>query len=47
MIAVDRRCSERLKGARAHSKNRTESVIAEPEWAALIGAIKRSDFEKD
>ncbi|MFS8100346.1 DUF397 domain-containing protein [Lentzea alba] len=29
------------------SKNRTKSVIAVPEWAAFIGAIKRGDFEKN
>lgn len=27
------------------SKNRTESAIAVPEWAAFINAIKHGDFE--
>jgi hypothetical protein len=29
------------------SKNRTNSVVAAPDWAAFIGAIKRGDFEND
>jgi hypothetical protein len=29
------------------SKNRSENVVAAPEWAAFIGAIKRGDFEKN
>lgn len=29
------------------SKNRTESVIAVPEWAAFINAIKHGDFENN
>ncbi|WP_434451916.1 DUF397 domain-containing protein [Lentzea sp. E54] len=29
------------------SKNRAGSVVAAPEWAAFIGAIKRGDFEKN
>ncbi|WP_223165290.1 DUF397 domain-containing protein [Lentzea indica] len=28
------------------SKNKTGPVVAAPEWAAFIGAIKRGDFEK-
>lgn len=38
-----------LNGSRAHvrdSKNRAESVIAVPEWAAFIDAVKRGEFEK-
>lgn len=27
------------------SKNRTKSVIAAPEWAAFINAIKRGDLQ--
>ena len=27
------------------SKNRTDSVVAVPEWAAFINAIKHGDFE--
>ncbi|HUQ58505.1 DUF397 domain-containing protein [Lentzea sp.] len=27
------------------SKNRAESVVAAPGWAAFIGAVKRGDFE--
>lgn len=39
-----------LNGAAAlvrDSKNRSKSVVAAPEWAAFIGAIKRGDFEKN
>ena len=38
-----------LNGSKARvrdSKNRTESVIAVPEWAAFIGAVKNGDSEK-
>lgn len=28
------------------SKNQAGSVVAAPEWAAFIGAIKRGDLEK-
>ncbi|MGW4208214.1 DUF397 domain-containing protein [Lentzea sp. NPDC004789] len=39
-----------LNGAVARvrdSKNKTSSVVAAPNWAAFIGAVKRGDFEKD
>jgi len=29
------------------SKNKTSSVVAAPDWAAFIGAVKRGDFEKN
>ncbi|WP_414675331.1 DUF397 domain-containing protein [Lentzea sp.] len=28
------------------SKNRSESVVTAPEWAAFITAVKRGEFEK-
>ncbi|MFD5824024.1 DUF397 domain-containing protein [Lentzea sp. NPDC060358] len=35
-------------GARVRdSKNRANSTVAAPEWAAFIGAVKRGDFEKE
>ncbi|MET8761763.1 DUF397 domain-containing protein [Lentzea sp. NPDC004782] len=29
------------------SKNKASSVVAAPDWAAFIGAVKRGDFEKN
>lgn len=47
--AHDANCVEiALNGSMARvrdSKNRTKSVIAAPEWAAFINAIKRGDLQ--
>ena len=46
---TDANCVEiALNGSMARvrdSKNRTKSVIAVPEWAAFINAIKRGDLQ--
>ncbi len=45
----DTNCVEvALNGSAARvrdSKNRADSVVAAPGWAAFIGAVKRGDFE--
>lgn len=48
MIAKGSCADIALNGSTARvrdSKNRTKSVIAAPEWAAFINAIKRGDLQ--